>query len=173
MSQSKIARNRRYKFTASDQGKAYFQLSNIKLRYPLLYEECLGRFEQCEDVQTCQGFVDQILSDLDTQQYQESVNEARRVEQETFQEFDDDDDEVGRDVDEVESMSLLDRQTLLIRQAQELFMAGKDVGFDYSSVDLAAEYDDTEMLNQDEQDLYFQEESSSDNGQEYTGEQDY
>lgn len=136
----KLKRNRRLKFI--ERNSDMFTVPEIKHRLPLLYHKIL--YFHTEDISHLK-LSERIQFNKDEQRYLEIVNQ--------IEEEEDSDEEPEHKVTGDE-MAILEQELIML--AKELFLAGKD-DFDYSKIDDNVEYDDLKIINQDMEDLYFDE----------------
>lgn len=160
----------------------HFSEQEMMRREPVLYEQLVGQYmteqeKQMRDRSENPTFLSALLKGIEMEHLRESTTTAANVDQE-----DDDSDREEEDVPRQSSslwgefddapqerakpkraptknVSDGERDELrkeFIETMYEKFMSGSDE-FNYEAVDNNAEYDDLEMVDQDEQDKYFDE----------------
>lgn len=160
-------RNKRYAALQKlIQGGEYFSEDCMRSRDPLLYEQCIGQYLTDEEVLergSRAGSEPGSLADLLLSSYQEGLIQRRlerQQEREAGAEEEEDEEEEDTPVlwePGPEEKALL-REEFLSRMHQR-FLEGKDQDFNYSEVDENPDYDNLDIVTQDEEEKYFDEDS--------------
>ena len=138
----------------------------MKGRQPLLYHELIGRHLTYQEKSARERNLRSncalstiILEHMDLNEERERKKAQQDQDQE--EEFDDDDEEEQEELtssssspDEEEKERLKDE---FVRAAHQSFLDGKDLEFDYSTIDSDPSLDDLETLERDEEERYFDE----------------
>ncbi|XP_066204732.1 coiled-coil domain-containing protein 97-like [Saccopteryx leptura] len=182
-------RNRRYAALRElIQGGEYFSDEQMRFRAPLLYEQYIGQYLSQEELSAripahkpptpgSPSTPACPLSDLLLQSYQERELQQRLLQQQEEEEacLEEEEEEEEEDSDkEVQSPSkdseawvpdseerLILREEFTSRMHQR-FLDGKDGDFDYSAVDDNPDFDNLDIVAQDEEERYFDEEEPED-----------
>jgi hypothetical protein len=170
---SKI-KNRRYEALQRliKQGD-YFSDESMKSREPLLYSNMIEKFNtQIVDLEPTASQVGVLSSflmrTLENMNHTERVNRLKENEIDEREEeeiSDEEKDESEYETDEDENQISHDEKQKyrqdFIQIMYNKFLNGEDVNFDYETVDFNEEYDDLNVLNQDQQDKYFDDEEEN------------
>ncbi|XP_051018598.1 coiled-coil domain-containing protein 97 [Acomys russatus] len=177
-------RNRRYAALRElIQGGEYFSDEQMRIRAPLLYEQCIGQYLTQEELnaRTPAPQVPQVprpgspstpaypLSDLLFQSYQERELQQQLLRQQEEEAcFEEDSDEEDQSSDKDSEAWVPDSEERLILREEftshmhQQFLDGKDGGFDYSTVDNNPDFDNLDIVARDEEERYFDEEEPED-----------
>lgn len=161
-------KNRRYKAMQQllSDGE-YFSEDEMKYRDPFLYEQMVGQYLTDDSLgakvdKTDLRFSTILLKHIDIIQEHSVYDQQKETEegQTEENESDDEESEMEEDDDEVPRKKIPDTQKAYFKQEfltimQERFMSGQDEQFDYSEVDNNIDYDDLEILQNDEEEKYF------------------
>lgn len=167
-------RNRRYEALKKmvEEG-SYFSDGEMKKRNPFLYDQMIGQHltenervaaykEQHQDERFSTFLMEQMERNAEN-----CLFEKQKEEDEAVVEEDDDSSEEESELEDEEPVKkiITDQEKSLLRNEftnimYESFLAGKDKEFDYSAVDENVEYDSVQQREFDEQEKYFDDESS-------------
>ncbi|XP_029633904.1 coiled-coil domain-containing protein 97 [Octopus sinensis] len=164
----KKVKNRRYKalMEMMSIGDEYFTEDAMKSRDPLLYEELIGQHlteeERVEKANSIMAKNENSLSQfllrhIEQQQENALYYSLKHKEEECFEEFDSDSDE-EIEIPAKRKLSKPEKKELraeFLHIMQERFLDGKDLGYDYSTIDDNAVYDDLDTEDKDEEEKYF------------------
>lgn len=169
-------KNRRYEALRSlmSQG-SYFSESEMKKRNPLLYEQLVGQYlsesERAaisrQDMDYEDSFANFLLRCIEKSQENYLLKQQQDEDDAVIEEQDDDESE--SDAEEADTGNKrpqpTDEEKEMMRNEfrnimYENFLAGKDLDFDYSTVDNNVEYDSLAQREIDEEEKYFDEDSS-------------
>lgn len=183
-SRNRRVRNRRYKALQNLKDTTdYFCEKQMMFRNPLLYEQLIGQFLTDEEIKIRDSadnenltLLSLILDTVDRNQMRETKNvqmllESNETSSNTSvkqscsrnKKWGDFDIPDTRNVDtsEIRKQTMIDaneRNMLREEFFQEMyssFIEGRDIDFDYDSVDNNEDYDDLEQISQDAEDKYF------------------
>ncbi|XP_028652936.1 coiled-coil domain-containing protein 97 isoform X1 [Erpetoichthys calabaricus] len=160
----------------------YFSDERMRSRDPLLYEQCIGQYLTDDEMmeQNARSMSEsRCLSDVLLSSYQEQLIQRKMelqqereegAEEEEEEEEEDDDEENEQDGPagsmETEWVPTAEEKVMLreefISRMHQRFLDGEDRDFNYSEVDDNPEYDNLEIVNQDAEERYFDEEEDSD-----------
>jgi small-conductance mechanosensitive channel len=156
MSRETEKRNRRFEYIKRN--RHYFSAEEIKIRNPNLYLEFVGKEEEVV-LDSSMSLSERIFANIDQQHYEKEQEQEFESESEEDLEFLGKRvslDSNGLDKEPLDS-SKDSRKEELILYYKEMFLEGKDSEFDYSTVDLNPEYDDSIPYEQDQEEHYFEE----------------
>jgi len=181
-----IVKNRRYAALKKliENGE-YFSDYEMRDRDPLLFDQMVGQYQTEREQQAAfhsgdrqaAGFSSVLLNLFDAQELskrrhiqraQQAVssnrsNRKRHYESDEEEEMDeedenDEDEAASSDQAKIPSAEKQDLREDFVREMQERFLDGKDVNFDYRTVDENPEYDLVDLQARDNEDKYFDEE---------------
>lgn len=167
-------KNRRYEALQRliNQGD-YFSDESMKSREPLLYSNMIEKFNtQVVDLEptasqagVLSSFLMRTLENMnDTERVNRlKVNEPEDDEESEFDGDEDDESEYETDEDDKQP-SDTEKQKYrqdFIQIMYNKFLNGEDKNFDYDAVDFNEEYDNLSVVNQDQQDKYFDDEEEN------------
>ncbi|XP_023950866.1 coiled-coil domain-containing protein 97 [Bicyclus anynana] len=186
---NKRIRNRRYRAMQKLQDTDYFSEKQMMYRNPLLYEQLVGQYMTDEEKLERDGadnenltFLSMILETVDRNEMRETKNRQMLIEGETstqtlqdtestpsqgkrWGDFDVPDTKPNY-IPETEKRCMInanERNLLREEFLQEMcssFIEGRDIDFDYDSVDNNEEYDDLQQMSRDAEDKYFDSEDN-------------
>ncbi|KAJ3306825.1 hypothetical protein HDV03_003862 [Kappamyces sp. JEL0829] len=128
-------RNKRLAYIA--QNPEYFAVAAIKIRHPLLYQQYFG-LDVRRSFAPEMSLVERVLANIDDKRYHDAIQAEESEEEEA--------NETERQLAE----------SNLVREAKELFLAGKVVEFNYQYVDDSeSKYWNWKIEEQDLEEAYF------------------
>uniref|UniRef100_S4RFK6 Coiled-coil domain containing 97 n=1 Tax=Petromyzon marinus TaxID=7757 RepID=S4RFK6_PETMA len=151
----------------------YFSEECMRARDPLLYEQCIGRFLSEEEVLarrsiatgTPESLADVLIDVHQEVELRRRLQQQQDAEDDMEEEEEDSDDENDMDQREArpnQAWAPFSKERALLKEEfvsrmYRRFLDGHDQDFDYSSVDDNADYDNLDIVEQDEEDRYFDE----------------
>lgn len=165
-------RNRRYEALKKMVNEGtYFSDAEMKKRNPFLYDQLIGRHMTEEEKRAAykaqsaeDSFSSFLLNQMERNQENRLFQKQQDEDEAAFEEEDDDSEEEEYEASNKchpvtqEEKSLLRSEFTNIMY--ESFLEGKDQGFDYSTVDENVEYDSVRQRDLDEEEKYFDEDTS-------------
>ncbi|ELT95464.1 hypothetical protein CAPTEDRAFT_157459 [Capitella teleta] len=173
LSSKSEVKNRRYEAMKqmTAQGE-YFSDEEMKRREPLLYEQMVGQYLSEDEIQskvdkTDLRFSSILMSHLEITQDNELYKTQKATEDDDLEQMKPEDSE-SEEESELESEEedgrpkISDKERARLKGEflllmQQRFMAGDDEHFDYSHVDSNEAYDCMDLVNQDAEEKYFDE----------------
>ena len=162
-------RNRRYECMKELMDTDYFSENEMRQRNPLLFEHYIGQYMSEEEraaldsTSSDMALSSHIMRKMQHDERRERERRQREKEEEQEEEEDTSSEEEGEEMEGEERVEATEtdkrrqRQEFL-RAMQLSFLRGEDEGFDYSSVDTDEQFDNIDTLQQDGEDVYFDEE---------------
>ncbi|NP_001088137.1 coiled-coil domain containing 97 L homeolog [Xenopus laevis] len=166
-----LIRNKRYAalqklITAGE----YFSDEQMRERDPLMYEHYVGQYQSEEEIMSRNSkdmseatSLSTVLLNSCQEQALQLRLEAQRELEESCMEEEEDEDEEESEIESDEECSVNSEERALMREEfisrmHQRFLDGKDRDFDYSQVDDDPELDNLDIVNQDEEERYFDDE---------------
>ncbi|KII63976.1 hypothetical protein RF11_03445 [Thelohanellus kitauei] len=149
-------KNRRYFYILTSLD-SYFSLENIKQRYPLLFNQYLGKFgmEDRESVASLSNF---FMDRLVKHEHKKMLNKEMKQELEILLDQDNFVENMNIDTDEQKNFAFLKKE--LYSLVFQEFISGNDKTFDYSKIDNVDTRENSTLISSYAEDKYFDSEVS-------------
>ncbi|XP_073405249.1 coiled-coil domain-containing protein 97 [Dendrobates tinctorius] len=146
----------------------YFSDEQMRARDPLMYEHYVGQYQSEEEIMSqnsrdmaqATSLSDVLLNSCEEQSLQRRLEAQREMEQNCEEEEEEDSEEEESEQQSDEEQEVDNEEKALMREEfvsrmHQRFLDGKDWDFNYSEVDDNPDFDNLDIVNQDEEERYF------------------